>query len=83
MLYIHTIPTENNIHLSTGILAIAKPCSIVVDAKELFGSESKFQVYAHLHDLMQSPVMQTIGTIHFSTNTYLEEISMEKLMNLE
>ena len=32
----------------TGILAVAKPCSIIVEVKELFGSESKSQVYAHL-----------------------------------
>ena len=33
----------------------------MVDVKELFSSESKTQVYAHLHELMQSPVMQTVG----------------------
>ena len=40
-----------------GILAIAKPCGtcFVVDLKELFNSESKSQVYAYLHQLLQKP----------------------------
>ena len=41
-----------------GILVVEKPCSIVVDVKELFGSESKSQVYAHLHNLLEKPSMQ-------------------------
>ena len=44
-----------------GILAIAKPCSVVIGIKELFGSESKTQVYAHMHDLLQHPSMQNVG----------------------
>lgn len=46
----------------TGILAIAKPCSVVVDIKELYGSESKSQVYAHLHELLSKDEMSAIGT---------------------
>lgn len=34
-----------------------RPCSIVVDVKEIFGSESKSQVYAHIHNLFESPSM--------------------------
>jgi len=45
----------------TGILAIAKPCGVVVDVKELFGSEMKTQVYAYLHQLLQEPTFQNIG----------------------
>lgn len=45
----------------TGILAIAKPCSVVVDIKELYGSESKNQVYAHLHELLSKDEMTAIG----------------------
>ena len=44
----------------TGILAVAKPCSIIVEVKELFGSESKSQVYAHLHELLLKPTMKDI-----------------------
>ena len=44
-----------------GIFAIAKPCSVVVEVKEMFGSESKTQVYAHLHELLQKPSMHSIG----------------------
>ena len=52
-----------------GILAIAKPCSVVIDIKELFGSESSTQVYAHMHDLLQHPSMQNIGkTILYPLN---------------
>lgn len=32
-----------------------------MDIKELFGSESKTQVYAHLHELIQKPAMEAIG----------------------
>ena len=31
----------------------ARPCSIVVDERELFGAESKSQVYAHVHNLLK------------------------------
>ena len=44
----------------TGILAVAKPCSIIVEVKELFGSESKSQVYAHLHELLLKPELWRI-----------------------
>ena len=44
----------------TGILAVAKPCSIIVEVKELFGSESKSQVYAHLHELLLKPTLKDI-----------------------
>ena len=45
----------------TGILAVAKPCSIIVEVKELFGSESKSQVYAHSHELLLKPTVKDIG----------------------
>ena len=32
-----------------------RPCGVVLDVKELFGSESKAQVYAHIHDLLSKP----------------------------
>lgn len=47
--------------LIAGILAIAKPCSVIVDVKELYGSESKSQVYAHLHELLSKDEMTDIG----------------------
>ena len=43
-------------------LAIAKPCSVVVNVKELlFGAESKSQVYAHLHEVLLKSEMKDIG----------------------
>ena len=47
--------------LKTGVLAIAKPCTIVVSIKELYGSESKSQVYGHLHELLQHSDKANIG----------------------
>lgn len=38
-----------------GILVMERPCGIVVDVKELFGSESKTQVYGHIHNLLDKP----------------------------
>jgi len=52
---------KGEISFLTGILAVAKPCSIIVEVKELFGSESKSQVYAHLHELLLKPTMKDIG----------------------
>ena len=59
-------------HVPPGILAVAKPCSVVVNVKELFHAESTTQVYAHLHELIQSPVMQDIGMV---TCSYFQLIS--------
>ena len=39
-------------HFFPGILVIERPCGVVLDVKELCGSESKSQVYAHLHNLL-------------------------------
>lgn len=44
-----------------GILAFAKPCGIVVGVREMFGSESKSQVYAHLHSLFASGKLSDVG----------------------
>ena len=41
----------------------AKPCGIVVQTKELFGSEGKSQVYAHVHNLLSNKVMEDIGQL--------------------
>ena len=32
----------------------ARPCSMIVDVRELLGSESKLQVYAYTHNLLGS-----------------------------
>ena len=47
----------------TGILDIAKTCTVVVDVKELFEAESKRQVYAHLHELHTKEEMSLIGRV--------------------
>ena len=59
---VHILSNKLNATLFlTGILAIAKPCSVVVDIKELYGSGSKSQVYAHLHELLSKDEMTAIG----------------------
>ena len=42
-------------------MVFEKPCGIVIDVRELFGSESKSQVYGHLHNLLTNPIMQPAG----------------------
>lgn len=60
-------------HRTAGILAIAKPCSVVVDIKELYGSESKSQVYAHLHELLSKDEMTAIDTIIYDDACHLKK----------
>lgn len=62
-------------HRTAGILAIAKPCSVVVEVKELFGSESKTQVYAHLHELLQKPSMDSIESICYDDACHLKKFA--------
>ena len=38
-----------------------KPCGVVVGVREMFGSESKSQVYAHLHTLLGSGKLTDVG----------------------
>ena len=44
----------------------ARHCSIMVDAKELFGAESKSQVYALVHNLLKK--IKDTGTRIFVMN---------------
>ena len=49
-----------------------RPCSIVVEIKEIFGSESKSQVYAHIHNIFESPSMDETSKLHqFTAIIYL------------
>ena len=43
-----------NAHLKIGVLAGIRPCGVIVLLAELFSSESKTQVYGHLHQFVQS-----------------------------
>ena len=45
-----------------------RPCSIVVDVKEIYGSESKSQVYAHLHNLFENLSMGATSKFFFTYN---------------
>ena len=46
----------------SGVIVFEKPCG-VVGVREIFGSESKTQVYAHLHSLLASGHMNNIGKV--------------------
>ena len=56
-----------------GILVMERPCGVVLDVKELFGSESKSQVYAHIHNLLSktafSKTSQCIKTYDASVHS--------------
>lgn len=45
---------SNTYNIVAGILAAMWPCGIIILICELFISESKSQVYGHLHQLFQS-----------------------------
>ena len=44
-----------------------RPCGVVVNIKELFGSESKSQVYAHIHNLLENPAFNSTSKCALST----------------
>ena len=52
--------------ICNGILVFARHCSIMVDVKELFGAESKSQVYARVHNLLKK--IKDTGTRIFVMN---------------
>ncbi|KAJ7362131.1 hypothetical protein OS493_013222 [Desmophyllum pertusum] len=62
-------------HRTAGILVFAKPCAVVVDVKELFGSEGKSQVYAHVHNLLNNTVMDDIGVICYDDACHLKKFA--------
>lgn len=62
-------------HRTAGVLVFAKPCGIVVETKELFGSESKSQVYAHVHNLLSNKVMEDIGIICYDDACHLKKFA--------
>ena len=50
------------------------PYSIIVEVKELFGSESKTQLYVHLHELVLKPSMHSIGTVWSKCHLYFRQM---------
>ena len=49
-----------------GVLVFEKPCGVVVGVCELFGAESKSQVYGHLHTLFVNGKIGDVGKYYFS-----------------
>jgi len=49
-----------------------------VEVKELFGSESKSQVYAHLHELLLKPTVKDIETICYDDVCHLKKFVQNK-----
>ena len=52
-------------HNFLGISVFEKPCGVVIGVRELFGSESKSQVYGHLHDIIDKEKMDNLGNFKF------------------
>ena len=42
-----------------------KPCGVVIGVRELFGSESKSQLYGHLHNIIDKEKMDNLGNFKF------------------
>jgi hypothetical protein len=53
----------NVLHYFLGILVFERPCGVVIGIRELFGSESKTQVYGHLHALIDKGKMGELGKL--------------------
>ena len=45
-----------------------RPCGIVFNVKEVFGSESKSQVYAHIHNLLEKAAFDETSKCCFKYN---------------
>ena len=51
-----------------------RPCGVVLDVKELFGSESKSQVYAHIHNLLSKTAFsKTSKCINIPLTVYFQK----------
>ena len=84
---IKTISKYRFYNIFSGILVFEKPCGIVIDIKELFGSESKSQVYGHLHDLLERDSLKHCGKEWFmlsqqiDNNEDLDIVAFERDVN--
>ena len=67
--------------LLTGVLAFMSPCGIVLCLKELFNSESKSQVYGHLHDLPSMMELNDIGKKPLSLPPVDKSLILYVIMN--
>ncbi|CAB4006023.1 Hypothetical predicted protein [Paramuricea clavata] len=61
---------------TAGILVFERPCGVVIGIRELFGSESKTQVYGHLHALIDKGKMDELGTICYDDACHLKRFAM-------
>lgn len=64
---------------TAGILVMERPCGVVVNIKELFGSESKSQVYAHIHNLLENPAFNSTSTICYDDACHLKKFAQNPL----
>ncbi|XP_019627743.1 PREDICTED: uncharacterized protein LOC109472414 [Branchiostoma belcheri] len=61
--------------ITAGVLAFIRPCNIIVSLNELFGSESKTQVYGHLHNLMSKKEMEKTGFVIYDDACHLRKFA--------
>ncbi|KAK3733841.1 hypothetical protein QZH41_008639, partial [Actinostola sp. cb2023] len=61
--------------ITVGILVFERPCGVVTDVRELFGSESKSQVYAHLHTLLVKDHMKNTDIICYDDACHLKKFA--------
>jgi len=62
-------------HRTAGILVMERPCGVVLDVKELFGSESKSQVYAHIHNHLSKTAFSKTSIICYDDTCHLKKFA--------
>lgn len=56
-----------------------RPCGIVINVNELFGSESKSQVYAHIHNLLEKPQFDQTSVICYDDACHLKRFAQNPI----
>ncbi|XP_044181754.1 uncharacterized protein LOC114956987, partial [Acropora millepora] len=64
---------------TAGILVMERPCGIVINVNELFGSESKSQVYAHIHNLLEKPQFDQTSVICYDDACHLKRFAQNPI----
>lgn len=70
-------------HRTAGILVMERPCGVVLDVKELFGSESKSQVYAHIHNLLSKTAFSKTSVICYDDACHLKKFAQNPVRSTQ